>query len=165
MIKCNYETNTGERFISLRSDGKAYKIHVHMPDDTVKHASVGCVKLGQKKGLKKAIQVRNKIGKEAWGKHWTRVLKDEALITGLPHNLEPRLVQRIESNGRKLNVYEFQYYERVDGKRKKRLFRRSVDKYGKMGAYAQVKRKIQEVYAEQIALMRDMSRVNLISLQ
>ena len=57
MSKSNLITNTGHRFISK---GKtAFKIHIHTPDDTVLHRSVGFVRIGEKKGLKKAIKLRN----------------------------------------------------------------------------------------------------------
>lgn len=73
MSKSNLITNTGHRFISK---GKtAFKIHIHTPEDTVLHRSVGFVRIGEEKGLKKAIKLRNELGQQMWGKFWRRLWK------------------------------------------------------------------------------------------
>lgn len=64
MTKSNLETNTGHRFISKAKT--AYKIHIHTPDDKVLHRSVGYIRIGERKGLKKAIKLRNELGREMW---------------------------------------------------------------------------------------------------
>lgn len=92
MSKSNLETNTGHRFISKAKT--AYKIHIHTPDDKVLHRSVGFVRLGEKKGLKKAILLRNELGSAMWGKFWRRILKDPYLMTRLPHSLEPKIIHK-----------------------------------------------------------------------
>lgn len=88
MNKSNLTSNTGHRFISK---GKtAYKIHIHAPDDKVVHRSVGFIRIGEKKALEKAIQLRNELGKEMWGKFWNRLLKEPYLMTRLPHDSNPK---------------------------------------------------------------------------
>ena len=166
MKKSNYDTNTGERFVSLSKDRASYKIHIHMPDDTVHHRTVGCIKLGLEKGFKKALKLRNEIGKKAWGKHWNRILNEPHLLTSLPHSLEPIFVDRTERDGKTRLEYQFQYKEYDDKRRaKSHTFRRSIIKHGKMSAYIQVKRKIQEVYADRIDIIRHIERYNPIILQ
>lgn len=90
MKKSNLETNTGHRFISKAKT--AFKIHIHTPSDTVLHRSVGYIRIGEEKGLKKAIKLRNELGSEMWGKFWRRLLKDPYLMTRLPHSIEPKII-------------------------------------------------------------------------
>ncbi|MCV5979335.1 hypothetical protein OFO29_44000, partial [Escherichia coli] len=72
-----------------------FKIHIHTPEDKILHRSVGYIRIGEKKGLKKAIRLRNEIGIKLWGKKlWKRVLNEPELFTRLPHSLEPKLIEK-----------------------------------------------------------------------
>ena len=107
MGKSNLTTNTGYRFISK---GKtAFKIHIHTPDDKVLHRSVGFVRIGEEKALKKALNLRNELGCEMWGKFWNRILKDPYLMTRLPHDLEPKIILKAHASKENPNHKE-QYY-------------------------------------------------------
>lgn len=90
MPTANYVTSTGYRFISKSKN--CYKIHIHTPNDKVLHRSVGFVRIGEAEGLRKAVQLRNELGRDMWGKFWARVVNDETLITRLPHSIEPEKI-------------------------------------------------------------------------
>ena len=60
----------------------------------VLHRSVGYIRIGEKKGLQKAIKMRNELGVSMWGKFWRRLLKDPYLMTRLPHSLEPKVIYK-----------------------------------------------------------------------
>ena len=81
---------TGYRFISKGQT--AFKIHIHTPEDTVLHRSVGFVRMGEDKALKKTIKLRDELGRKLWGKFWPKVLREPYLMTRLPHSLEPKIV-------------------------------------------------------------------------
>ncbi|MEZ8292389.1 Fe3+-citrate ABC transporter substrate-binding protein [Vibrio splendidus] len=159
---------TGHRFISK---GKtAYKIHIHTPDDTVLHKSVGFVKMGEEKGLKKALKLRNQIGYELWGKHWRRVLKDEYLMLRLPHSLEPKIVLKpnpISSNSdHRIECYiaKWSYYD-IEGKLRNKTLVRSVNKHGRLSAYSQTKKALLEAYEDIIDIIVYMGRTNTIGMK
>jgi hypothetical protein len=158
--RSNYETNTGHRFISKQD--QVFKVHVHAPDDKVVHRSIGCTKIGDKEGLKKAIQIRNEIGKELWGKYWKRILAEPAIFTKLPHSLEPRLINK--KNGPYYAVIWNVYSEDEEGnevrKLKSKLF--NINKLGKLSAYVQAKQYMHEIHKENIGILKLMGRFNVI---
>ncbi len=150
-----YPTNTGYRFVS-KGDGR-FKIHIHMPDDSVCHRSVGYKKLGEERALRNAVKLRNDIGRKAWGKFWVQILNDPSLIIRLPHQLEPQ--EQYDNDGR--HYYQVMYTK--DGERK--CFKRSIDKFGKLGAYNQCKRLLMEIYKDEIEIIRHMERFNVVKYQ
>ncbi|ATC60197.1 Fe3+-citrate ABC transporter substrate-binding protein [Vibrio anguillarum] len=162
----NYETNTGHRFIS-ESD-KCFKIHIHCPDDTVLHRSVGHKRLGKRKALRKAIAMRNELGSKMWGKHWRRVLKEEDLFTKLPHALEPRIIRKpkpTKSNPNNTKEYYIaSWIEYVDGKKNHRSVLAAIDRYGKLGAYSKTKKALMEAHSDNLELLSFMGRNNMIKL-
>lgn len=152
-LTANYQTSTGYRFIS---EGEtAFKIHLHLPDDSVFHRSVGFIKLGKKKALRKALKIRNEQGKKAWRKFWPRVLNEHDLIICLPHSLEPN----ISSCGG--------YYVAMwsDNNRVRKYRKRSIKKHGKLSAYTQCKKILLEAHRDQIELLLFMGRLNTIDLK
>jgi hypothetical protein len=164
MSKSNLTTNTGQRFISK---GKtAFKIHIHAPDDTILHRSVGFVRIGEKKALEKAIQLRNTLGKEMWGKFWPRLLKEPYLMTRLPHDLEPKIIFKSRDPNTSQGYYIAKWREYIgDGQFKYRSKVCSIDKHGKLAAYAIAKRALLEAHKSNIDLLIFMGRLNSIDLK
>ncbi|ARR10301.1 Fe3+-citrate ABC transporter substrate-binding protein [Vibrio parahaemolyticus] len=164
-MKSNFETNTGLRFISKAET--AFKIHIHTPEDKILHRSVGYIRIGEKKGLKKAIRLRNEIGIKLWGKKlWKRVLNEPELFTRLPHSLEPKLIEKnapIKSDPRrkKLHYLAKWYVYGDDGSLSTKTTVVSVEKYGKLGAYNKAKRKLTEVYKNEIEILSYMDRFSI----
>lgn len=161
MKKSLFETNTGHRFISKSE--KAYRIHIHMPNDTILHRSVGSVKIGEKKALEKAIARRNELGEKHWGKFWKRVLRDETLLIRLPHTFEPILGTEgaggkdEHGNYRRLiEVYRITWADK-NGVRKCR--KRSTAKHGRLGAYTQLKNILLKEHADVMDILRFMGRI------
>jgi hypothetical protein len=144
------------RFLSI---GKtAYKVHIHMPDDSVIHKSVGFIKQGKEAGYKSAIKLRNELGSAAWGKHWKRILSDPKIFNRLPKNLEPILYTN-PKNGT-------QYYRAMPVINGKRICaKRSVEKYGKLGAYLACKKILLEAYERDLELLSYMGRLPTIYLK
>ena len=168
MAKSNYDTNTGHRFISKAKT--AFKIHIHCPDDTVMHRSVGYIKIGEQAGLKKAIALRNKLGKEMWGRHWKRVLTERDLFTRLPHSLEPRIIYkpnpRVGNPDHKEPFYLASWHEKTsDGKSQYRSKLASINRYGKLAAYNITKRALQDAYADVIDIVLFMNRATTVTLK
>lgn len=164
MSKSNLTSNTGHRFISK---GKtAYKIHIHTPDDTILHRSVGFIRIGEKKALEKALQKRNELGKEMWGKFWHRLLKDAYLMTRLPHDLEPKIIYKSKDPETSHGYYIAKWREYLgDGKFNYRSTVCSIDKHGKLAAYSKAKRALLEAHKENIDLLLFMGRLNSIDLK
>lgn len=163
MARSNFKTNTGHRFISK---GKtAFKISIHKPDDTYLYKSVGFVRLGEEKALRKAVKLRNEIGKAHWGKFWPRILNEHNLITRLPHTLEPELL--VVNCGLKGSPYIMEVYQAMwsdkDGKRHCRKY--SLNKYGKLAAYMKAKRAMLEAHKDVLELLKFMDRVSTIELK
>lgn len=152
-LTANYQTSTGYRFISEGTN--AYKVSIHLPDDTYVYSSIGFVTLGKKAALRKAIKTRNELGHRAWGKFWRRVLKEHDLIISLPHNLEPKLS--------KCGTYYAAYWSDENKKRKCR--KRSVEKYGKLAAYMQCKRVLLDAHRKNLELLLFMDRLSTIDLK
>lgn len=144
------------RFLSV---GKtAYKIHIHMPDDSVLHKSIGFTKQGKEQGYKSAIKRRNELGRAAWGKHWNRILSEPKIFNRLPKNLEPILYTDSKSGN--------QYYRAMpmlNGKRT--CTKRSVVKYGKLGAYLACKKILLNAYERDLELLSYMGRVPTVYLK
>ena len=157
----NFETNTGHRFVSKART--AYKIHIHTPDDTVLHRSVGYIKIGEKRGLRKAIKLRNELGYAMWGKFWKVIIKDPALITRLPHSLEPKIVFKPNPNlsdpNHRDECYLAKWMEWDGNKRTLKTVVRSVRKHGRLAAYTQTKRALLEGNKKHIDILQFMGRV------
>ncbi|MDG3034199.1 Fe3+-citrate ABC transporter substrate-binding protein [Vibrio parahaemolyticus] len=153
MATANYQTNTGERFIS--ESKTAFKIHIPKPEGGVLHRSVGFVRIGKKKGLRKAIKKRDIEGSKLWEKHWKRVLNNESLITRLPHNLEPT----ITPNGR----WYVAMWSDENGVRHCR--KRSIDEHGKLAAYVACKKEMLKGCKGYIDILLFMGRLNTIDLK
>lgn len=164
MNKSNLTTNTGHRFISK---GKtAFKIHIHTPDDKILHRSVGFIRLGEEKALKKAIEIRNNLGKDMWGKHWTRLLKDPFLMTRLPHDLEPKIVYKSRDPALSEGYYIAKWREYLgNGEFKYRSKVCSIDKHGKLAAYSIAKRALLEAHKDVIDILMFMGRLNSVDLK
>lgn len=159
MKTSNYQTNTGHRFISK---GKtAFKIHIHTPDDKTLHRSVGFVRIGENKGLRKAIKLRNELGREMWGKHWNRILNQPDLITRLPHTLEPTYLT-VTDGGKTLDVCQAMWSDR---KGERHCRRYSLNKHGKLGAYIKAKKAILKAHRDVIDILLFMNRINTIDLK
>lgn len=161
------EATTDQRFISKSST--AFKIHIHCPDDTVLHRSVGFVRIGEEAGKRKAIKLRNKLGKNLWGKYWTQVLHDEKLLIRLPHSLEPQIVYKPHPTKNKPNQRLKCYIAkwRIDTENEPKRYKtivRSIDKYGKLAAYTQTKRALMEAQQHNIPILQFMGRYSITKL-
>ncbi len=163
--RSNFETSTGHRCISK---GKtAYKISIHYPDDTRRHFSVGFIKLGEAKGLKKAIKKRDQLGREAWGKYWDLVLSDPYLFTRLPHSLEPSIVYQKRPTksdpDRRVAYYIAKWVVDVNekGQPKYKTAKASVAAHGKLAAYGIVKRELTKALEPYIDVLSHMDRFNV----
>ncbi|WP_045391839.1 hypothetical protein [Vibrio rotiferianus] len=149
------------RFIS---EGKAaIKISVPTPDNSYRYRSVGFKKIGKAEAFKQAIQERNRIGEEVWGKFWGRVLSDHTLFCRLPKNLEPTL--RVVP-GRKTKTYEYTANWVVkEGDNLKKVARRySCNKHTKLGAYIKAKQALLDAYKNEMKLLVFMGRAPIVSL-
>lgn len=159
MARSNFKTNTGYRFITK---GKtAFKISIHKPDDTYLYKSVGFVRLGEEKALRKAVKLRNEIGKAHWGKFWPRILNEPNLITRLPHTLEPTYIT-VTDGGKILDVCQAMWTNK-NGERCCRRY--SLNKYGKLAAYMKAKRAMLEAHKDVLELLKFMDRVSTIELK
>lgn len=168
MSKSNLETNTGHRFISKAKT--AYKIHIHTPDDKVLHRSVGFVRLGEKKGLKKAILLRNELGSAMWGKFWRRILKDPYLMTRLPHSLEPKIIHKprptLDNPTARDACYIAAWREYDEqGKCHFRSVVCSINKHGKLAAYTKTKKALLAAHKDCLDILVFMGRLNSIDLK
>ncbi|MEH0688369.1 Fe3+-citrate ABC transporter substrate-binding protein [Vibrio cholerae] len=168
MTKSNLITNTGHRFISKAKT--AYKIHIHTPDDKVLHRSVGYVRIGEKKGLQKAIRLRNELGSEMWGKFWRRILKDPYLITRLPHSLEPKIIYKPRPTKHDPEARDECYiaaWRNYDDNG--RLIYKSVvcsiKKHGRLGAYTKTKKALLEANKDNLEILEFMGRLTSIAFK
>lgn len=165
MKKSNLTTNTGHRFIS-KSDS-AFKIHIHLPDDTILHRSVGYLKIGEEKGLRKALKLRNKLGVEHWTrKFWNMILDDPYLFTRLPHSLEPKVVYKpnpTKSNPNNRDECYIAKWRQFNGSGEShyKTVVRSVNKYGKLAAYTQTKKALTDAHSDLIPLISYMERQSI----
>lgn len=148
MKKCNYETNTGHRYISEYR--KTFNINVRLPDGSYKGMTVSMAERGRFAALSLAIERRDKAYHKAWGKHWQRVLNEPDLFARMPKTLEPKRGIEQKSTG-----YICEYYlaewRGADGKKCK--LKRSVKKYGAKEAYRLTKNALIRANAEFIDLM------------
>ncbi|MDP2571100.1 Fe3+-citrate ABC transporter substrate-binding protein [Vibrio sp. vnigr-6D03] len=168
MKKSSLTTSTGHRFISKSKT--AFKIHIHTPDDTVMHRSVGFVRIGEKKGLKKAIKLRNELGREMWGKFWRRLLKDPYLMTRLPHSVEPVIVYKPNPTKSDPEHRDACYLAKwrefnESGEYKYKTKVCSINKHGKLAAYTQTKKALLEAHKNNIEILTYMGRLNSIDLK
>lgn len=154
-----FVSNTGYRFISEVKEG--YKVSVPKPEGGYFYATVGSVKLGRKKALRKALKIRNKEGKKLWGKYWDQVRKEFNLLSRLPRTLEPRYVEMV-TNGTVKRFYtarHISYPSPTSRERQYRTFKASADKYGKLGAYIKVKSALLEMYQDKLPILQHMGRL------
>ena len=168
MLKSNLTTNTGHRFISKAKT--AYKIHIHTPEDKVLHRSVGFLKIGEQNGLQKAIELRNDLGNEMWGKFWRRLLKDPYLMTRLPHSLEPKIIFKPrptkENPDAKDECYiaAWRNYD-ANGKLIYKSVVCSINKHGRLGAYTRTKKALLEANKNNLEILEFMGRLTSIDLK
>jgi len=168
MNKSNLTTNTGHRFISKAKT--AYKIHIHCPDDTVLHRSVGYIRIGEKKGLQKAIKMRNELGVAMWGKFWRRLLKDPYLMTRLPHSLEPKVIYKPRPTKEdpefkdECYIAAWRNYDN-EGKLIYKSVVCSINKHGKLGAYSKTKKALIEANKDNLEILEYMGRLTSIDLK
>ena len=168
MKKCNWETNTGHRFISKSKS--TFKIHIHAPDDTVVHRSIGFIRMGEKKGLQKAIKLRNELGSAMWGKFWRKLLKEPHLMTRLPHSLEPRIIHKPRPTKKDPHATDacyiaaWRYYDE-NGKRIYKSVVCSIKKHGKLAAYSKTKKALLKANKENLKILEFMGRLNSIDLK
>ncbi|WP_338116769.1 Fe3+-citrate ABC transporter substrate-binding protein [Vibrio tubiashii] len=168
MSKSNYITSTGHRFISTGTT--AFKIHIHTPDDTIAHRSVGFVRIGKNKALKKAIKVRNALGYELWGKHWKRVLREPHLFTRLPHSLEPTVIQKprpTKADPHRVQSYYLARWWTYDSKGGKTYnsVLANISRMGKLAAYNKAKRALLDAHEENVQILSYMGRISIIKHQ
>ncbi|MCG3744702.1 Fe3+-citrate ABC transporter substrate-binding protein [Vibrio cincinnatiensis] len=168
MRKSNLETNTGHRFISKAKT--AYKIHIHTPDDTVLHRSVGYIRIGEKKGLKKAIKLRNELGREMWGKFWRQILKAPYLMTRLPHSLEPKIIYKPRPTKENPDYRDACYIAawRCYDNEGNCVFKSvvcSIKKHGKLAAYTKTKKALLDAHNAYLDILIYMGRLNSIDLK
>jgi len=162
-------SNTGYRFITLRNDGRAYKVSVPIPNDPTKKAcrSIGTIKLGKDAALVKAIQVRDQLGEELWTRElWKILLKDVTLITRLPHDLTPRLITKTiyhKDGGSNDKEYYIADWCREDGSRASRLY--SVEKHGKLGAFSMASKRLHRAHRDVIPFLKHMGRYSIVSYE
>ncbi len=167
-MKGSFEEQTDLRFIS--KGDTAFKIHIHLPDDTVVHRSVGFVRIGEKNALKKAIRLRDSIGKKSWGSHWHKILLDPDVFLRLPHSLEPTLIMKhkptIDEPDRKIPYYIAKWcISHENGKRKYKSMLASVERYGKLGAYNRAKRALMEAHRDILPILTRLERFNIVKLK
>lgn len=151
----DFPVGADTRFMSISE--KAIKLHIPTPDDGMSHHSVGYLKLGVDEAYKKALKLRNLRGKTLWKSHWNNVIGDPDYLYRLPKNLEPLLMTTASGN---------EYYRAmptIEGKRK--CIKRSVNKYGKLGAYLHCKRALLEAYEEYLPILSFMGRLPTIKLK
>ncbi|BDP33392.1 Fe3+-citrate ABC transporter substrate-binding protein [Vibrio parahaemolyticus] len=154
--KSNLVSSVEHRFIS-KSD-VAVKIHIHLPDDTFTHLSIGFIKSNEHEAIERAISIRDEIGENAWGKYWKQVLADRYIFTRLPHTLEPKLIFKPRGD-----TFDECYLARfpvfVDGKKKMKTIVRSIGKRSREEAYKQTKNAILDGYKDEIDIMLYMGRI------
>lgn len=155
-----FKSNTGYRFITKSENNTCFKVSVPKPEGGYQYASLGYLKLGERRAMRVAINKRNKIGKHLWGKYWEKVRTDFTLLARLPRSLEPR----IWTGETGLKYYRFSYvsdvFDKESGKfvRKKICRKVSISRLGRLAAYAKAKRMILDVYEPDIALLKFMNR-------
>ena len=164
----NLITNTGHLFFFKQKT--AYEIHIHTPDDTVLHRSVGYVRIGEKRGLKKAIKIRNELGRAMWGKFWRRLLKDPYLMTRLPHSVEPKIIYKprpTKSNPDYKDECYIAAWRTYDdnGRLTYKSVVCSVSKHGRLGAYTKTKKALLEANKDNLEILEFMGRLSSIDLK
>lgn len=134
------------------------------------HRSVGYVRIGEKKGLQKAIRLRNELGSEMWGKFWRRILKDPYLITRLPHSLEPKIIYKPRPTKHDPEARDECYiaaWRNYDDNG--RLIYKSVvcsiKKHGRLGAYTKTKKALLEANKDNLEILEFMGRLTSIALK
>ncbi|ELP5898618.1 Fe3+-citrate ABC transporter substrate-binding protein [Vibrio vulnificus] len=157
-----FKTNTGFRFIS-KSD-VAFKITIPRPHGGYLYRTVGLLKLGEEKALRRAIKERDQLGKGLWGKFWSKIISDYAYLSNLPKNLEPMYFLD-PADTSKLGEYRANWIENVDGKKCKVARRYRVNAHGKLGAYMLAKKELQEAYKDKLELLKFMGRNSALTIK
>ncbi len=153
-----FKSNTGYRFITKSEKQFCFKVSVPKPEGGYQYASVGYFRVGERKAMRKAIKKRNQIGKLLWGKHWERVRKDFTLLARLPRTTEPRLW--VSKTGIQYYCFDYMSDEFDESKKryKKKHFKVSINRLGRLAAYIEIKRKILNIYKQEIELLKFMNR-------
>lgn len=149
-------------------EGKtAYKIAIPTPDGKRIFRSVGFVKSGKRDALKRAVRMRNVLGKEVWHEHWNMVLNNPNLLANLPMTLEPLLVDKKTGESTSIPVYRVMWGRHDDelGKSKRVLRQYSINKHGKLGAYAKAKKAILDAHKNVLGLLIFMGRAKSVTLK
>lgn len=157
-----FKTNTGFRFIS-KSD-VAFKITIPRPHGGYLYRTVGLLRLGEEKALRKALKERDQLGKELWGKFWSKIISDYTYLSHLPRNLEPVFFLD-PTDTSKLGEYRANWTKFVDGKKDKVARRYRVSAHGKLGAYMLAKKELQEAYKDKLDLLKFMGRNSVLTMQ
>ncbi|UTZ44556.1 Fe3+-citrate ABC transporter substrate-binding protein [Vibrio campbellii] len=154
-----FKSNTGYRFITKAANQPCFKVSVPKPEGGYQCASVGYLRIGERRGMRKAINLRNKIGEKLWGKYWNRVRTDFTLLARLPRSLEPRICQKKDSRSQ-YYCYDFMSdeYDEEKGRYKKCHRKVSIARLGRLAAYIEIKRKILAIHRHDLELLKFMNR-------
>ncbi|HHF2940539.1 TPA: Fe3+-citrate ABC transporter substrate-binding protein [Vibrio diabolicus] len=154
-----FVSNTGYRFITKKKT--CYSVSVPKPEGGYIYRSVGFVRIGEKKGLRKATKIRNQIGKELWGRFWDRVRKQFNLLARLPKSLDPRLTT---IDGKQYYVARYTKYDENDQKHE-HYIKVSVNAYGKLAAWTIAKRKLLQAHSDVIDVLMHIEKVSSVQLK
>lgn len=158
-------TNTGELYITKTDSSKRFNISIPCPHTPKKRhfKSVGYGKLGETEGLKKAIRVRNQLGKELWKSHWKTIRNKPYLIKRLPKTLEPTYKPEHwiinKSNGKRVStpIYVAKWLNPETGLSETTTAK--IETHGRLRAYTITKRALLTVYEDYLPLISFMGRI------
>ncbi|MFM2618660.1 Fe3+-citrate ABC transporter substrate-binding protein (plasmid) [Vibrio alginolyticus] len=154
-----FVSNTGYRFITKKKT--CYAVSVPKPEGGYVRRSVGFVRIGEKKALRKATKIRNQIGKELWGRCWDRVRKQFNLLARLPKSLDPRLTT---IDGKQYYVARYTKYDENDQKRE-HFIKVSVSAHGKLAAWTLAKRKLLKAHSDVMDVLLHIEKVSSVQLK
>lgn len=158
-------TNTGECYITKTESSQRFNVSIPCPHTPRKRhfKSVGYGRLGESKGLKKAVKVRNELGKELWGVHWKTICDQPHLLKRLPKTLEPTYKPEHwvirKSDGEKVltPIYVAKWFNPATGLNETTTAK--IETHGRLTAYTITKRALLTVYKNYLPLIRYMGRV------
>ncbi len=156
------ESSPSYRFISKANN--VYKVSVPKPQGGYRYKSIGFKKIGEEKALKIAVAERNKIGKEEWGKFWSKVLSDNTLLARLPRSLEPVLRRANDKKSQHLEYVSNWMEVDSNGSYIKKGRRYSCEKHGKLGAYIKAKNCLLDAHKSNMELLSFMGRNPIVNL-
>ncbi|HHX8304449.1 TPA: Fe3+-citrate ABC transporter substrate-binding protein [Vibrio diabolicus] len=154
-----FVSNTGYRFITKKKT--CYAVSVPKPEGGYIRRSVGFVRIGEKKGLRKATKIRNQIGKELWGRCWDRVRKQFNLLARLPKSLDPRLTT---IDGKQYYVARYTKYDESNQKHEHSI-KVSVNANGKLAAWTIAKRKLLNAHSDVMDVLLHIENVSSVQLK